>query len=383
MAQITIDTSKKNINYSFTNNIITFSYFIDSLNQIRGTGNYNNTQKSFDGNLQLANGDWATFKLTYQSMVDTTKKAIVPLKKKDLALGKVIYPFNAYGEALPEEKGFFKNNWNKFKNRYSAILIKNATVWTNDSDSTLKNYDVYIVDGKIVRIAPNIETPKLAYAKIIDAQGKHLTPGIIDEHSHIALTSGVNEGSKSSSAEVRMGDVINPEDINIYRQLSGGVTTAQLLHGSANCIGGQSAIIKLRWGHNAEDMKYENADGFIKFALGENVKQSNWGDLNVVRFPQSRMGVEQVYNDFFTRAKEYDKAMNLFLVSKEKNKVSPRKDLELEALSEILNKKRFITCHSYVQSEINMLMHIADTFGFKVNTFTHILEGYKVAEVKL
>ncbi|MBL7930864.1 MAG: amidohydrolase family protein, partial [Bacteroidia bacterium] len=224
-------------------------------------------------------------------------------------------------------------------------------------------------------IAPNIDTPKLAYAKVINGKGMHLTPGIIDEHSHIALTAGVNEGTQASSAEVRMGDVINPDDINIYRQLSGGVTTAQLLHGSANPIGGQSALIKLRWGHSAEDMKYEKADGFIKFALGENVKQSNWGDLNRVRFPQSRMGVEQVYMDYFTRAREYDKKM----LTTDKTKM-PRRDLELEALAEILNKKRFITCHSYVQSEVNMLIHVADSMGFKVNTFTHILEGYKVAD---
>jgi hypothetical protein len=178
-----------------------------------------------------------------------------------------------------------------------------------------------------------------------------------------------------------MGDVINPEDINIYRQLSGGVTCAQLLHGSANPIGGQSVLIKLRWGHSAEDLKYEKADGFIKFALGENVKQSNWGDLQTVRFPQTRMGVEQVFVDYFSRAKFYDTQMQNAARSGEKSKVNAlRRDLELETLAEILNKKRFITCHSYVQSEINMLMHVADSFSFKVNTFTHILEGYKVAD---
>jgi len=379
-AQIIVDTTKKTFNYSFVNNLITFSFSQDTINIVRASGNYNAQQKSFEGNLQLANGNWLPFILNFESMGDTAKKVVAVIKKKDLNLGKVIYPFNAYGEPLPEDNGFFKDNWNKFKNRYSAILIKNATVWTNNGDSVLKNHDVYIVEGKIVRIAPNIDAPKMAFAKIIDAQGKHLTPGIIDEHSHIALTAGVNEGTQASSAEVRMGDVINPEDINIYRNLSGGVTCVQLLHGSANPIGGQSAIIKLRWGHNAEDMKYEKADGFIKFALGENVKQSNWGDFNSVRFPQSRMGVEQVFNDFFTRAKEYDKTMMAFTTSKDKNKISPRKDLELEAIAEILNKKRFISCHSYVQSEINMLMHIADSFGFKVNTFTHILEGYKVAD---
>ncbi|MBA3664609.1 MAG: amidohydrolase family protein [Bacteroidetes bacterium] len=383
-AQIKIDTAKKSVNYTFNNNLLSFTFPYDTVNTARLSGNYSSPEKSFSGKGQWSDGNWFNFTMKYVSMVDTASKKTTP-KKQELSLGKVIYPFNAYGEPLPESKGVFKENWNKFKNRYSAILIKDATVWTNESDSVLKEYDVYIVEGKIVRIAPNIDSPKLAFAKEINGKGMHLTAGIIDEHSHIALWAGVNEGAQASSAEVRMGDVINPEDINIYRQLSGGVTTAQLLHGSANPIGGQSAIIKLRWGHGAEDMKYEKADGFIKFALGENVKQSNWGDFNSVRFPQSRMGVEQVYNDFFSRAKEYNKQFADFgkLTPKEIEKtkaMSPRRDLELEALGEILNKKRFITCHSYVQSEINMLMHVADSFGFKINTFTHILEGYKVAD---
>jgi imidazolonepropionase-like amidohydrolase len=383
-AQITIDTTKKNLNYSFSGNLISFSFPSDSSHVIRGSGNYDETSKQFEGQGQYADGEWFSFRLAHVSALDTSKKQNA-VKKAELNLGKVIYPFIAYGQPLPEAKGFFKDNWNQFKNRYKALLIKNVTVWTNEGDSVLKDHDVYVVDGKIVRIAPNIDASGLAFAKVIDGKGKHLTPGIIDEHSHIALTAGVNEGTQASSAEVRMGDVINPEDINIYRQLSGGVTTAQLLHGSANPIGGQSVLIKLRWGHAADEMKYEKADPFIKFALGENVKQSNWGDLNTVRFPQSRMGVEQVFKDFFTRAREYDQQWSAFSKLSgndlEKNRIAkPRRDIELEALAEILNKKRFITCHSYVQSEINMLIHVADSFGFKVNTFTHILEGYKVAD---
>lgn len=375
-AVIVVDTNKKNLAYSLNDKLLTFSFSPDSTNVLRGTATYNSVSKNFDGNGQLADGNWFSFRIRYLSAVTDSAKKPAAAPTPSLTLGKVIYPFCAYGEELPESSGLFRDSWNKFKNRYSAILIKDATVWTNNGDSVLQEYDVYVVDGKIVRIAPNIDAPKLAYAKIIDAKGKHLTPGIIDEHSHIALTAGVNEGTQASSAEVRMGDVINPEDINIYRQLSGGVTTSQLLHGSANPVGGQSVLIKLRWGHGAEDMKYEKADPFIKFALGENVKQSNWGDLQRVRFPQSRMGVEQVYVDLFTRAREYD----LLMQGTKTGTAAPRRDLELEALAEILNKKRFITCHSYVQSEINMLMHIADSFGFKVNTFTHILEGYKVAD---
>ena len=211
----------------------------------------------------------------------------------------------------------------------------------------------------------------------------HLTYGIIDEHSHIAISRGVNEGSQAVSAEVRIGDVINPNDHNIYRQLAGGTVASQLLHGSANPIGGQAAMIKLRWGSSAEEMKIANADGFIKFALGENVKQSNWGDFERIRFPQTRMGVEQVFYDAFYRAKAYQQSWNNYnglSNSYRRNTIPPREDLELNALVEILNSERFISCHSYVQSEINMLMHVEDSMGFTVNTFTHILEGYKVAD---
>lgn len=287
-------------------------------------------------------------------------------KDKDLKLGPVYYPFTAYGNTstLQAEK----------------IIIKNATIWTNESPAVLSETDVLINKGKIVQIGKNIQALD---AKVIEASGKYLTSGIIDEHSHIAITRGVNEGTQSNTAEVRIGDALDPDDINIYRQLAGGVTTAQLLHGSANPIGGQSAVIKLRWGKMAEELKFEGASPFIKFALGENVKQSNWGDRQQTRFPQTRMGVEQVYIDAFTRAKEYESEKlnysRLSAAAKSKT-ISPRFDLELETMLEILHKKRFISCHSYVQSEINMLMHVADSFQFTVNTFTHILEGYKVAD---
>lgn len=367
--QLSIDTNKKNVNYTFIKDNLNFSYQLDSINTIRHNAFYDKQKRSFTGKGQKANGDWFNFEINFVSMVDTVSKSKPQPKKPNLELGKVIYPFSAYGS----ETYSISNN--------KSILIKSAIVWTNVNDSALIDCDVLIVDGKINKVASFISTIGLNNLEIIPAKGKHLTPGIIDEHSHIALRSGVNEGTQASSAEVRMGDVINPEDINIYRQLSGGVTCSQLLHGSANPIGGQSALIKLRWGANAEDMKFANADGFIKFALGENVKQSNWGDYNVMRFPQSRMGVEQVFNDYFTRAKEYDLAKQRILKTGDKNAILAfRRDIELDALAEIINKKRFITCHSYVQSEINMLMKVADKFGFKVNTFTHILEGYKVAD---
>ena len=223
-----------------------------------------------------------------------------------------------------------------------------------------------VKNGKIEKIGKNLASGNLL---TIDATGKHLTTGIIDEHSHIAATS-INEGGQNSSAEVTIEDVLDPEDINIYRNLAGGVTAIQILHGSANPIGGRSAIIKPRWGADAKGLLYKDAPKFIKFALGENVKQSNWQSYS--RFPQTRMGVEQLYVNYFTRAKEYE-------VKKLSGKPY-RYDLEMEVLVEILNKERFISCHSYVQSEINMLMKVAERFNFRINTFTHILEGYKVAD---
>lgn len=377
-ASIKIDTTKKVFNFRTQNKQFSFSFSPDTLTIYRGDGFYNETSKQITGRAQLQDGNWTDFSINYKAPNDSVKKQKVPSKPIATA-PLVVYPFSAYGYSISAGSGSYRERFLLARKPYSALLIKNTTVWTNTADSILQDVDVLITDNRISKIAKGIIAPP--GAKIIDGKGKHLSPGIIDEHSHIALTQGVNEGTQASSAEVRMGDVINPEDINIYRQLSGGVVAAQLLHGSANPIGGQSAIIKLRWGLSAEDMKITGARPFIKFALGENVKQSNWGDHNNVRFPQSRMGVEQVYYDFFTRAKEYDAQKNAALKAGAKSKFAmPRKDLELEALAEIIAGKRFITCHSYVQSEINMLMHVADSFGFKVNTFTHILEGYKVAD---
>jgi imidazolonepropionase-like amidohydrolase len=284
--------------------------------------------------------------------------------KHPLRLGKVTYPFDGYGwETLPKPEN---------------LLIKNAIVWTNEKEGKLEGADVMVRDGKIVQIGKNLSDPS---ARVIDGTGKHLTPGIIDEHSHIAAAS-INEGAQSVTSEVRIGDNLNPEDINIYRQLSGGVTTSHILHGSANTIGGQTQLIKLRWGADDEGLKFKNWDPFIKFALGENVKRTANTQGNT-RFPDTRMGVEEVLMDAFTRATGYEKALKAAAENNRKKGTAPavvRRDLELDALAEILDKKRFITCHSYVQSEITATMRVAEKFGFRINTFTHILEGYKVAD---
>ncbi|WP_223789447.1 amidohydrolase family protein [Marinicella meishanensis] len=282
----------------------------------------------------------------------------------DAELPQIPQPFTAYGLATASTA--------------DDILVQNATVWTNADDGILANTDVWVQGGQIKAIGQNLSAPKDAL--VVDGSDMHLTSGIIDEHAHIALLA-VNDIAVNSSM-VRMADALNPHDVNIYRNLAGGVTAAQLLHGSANPIGGQSALIKMRWGvDRPEDMLIEGADGFIKFALGENVKRSR--NAQSIRYPLTRMGVEQVYRDAFTQAKAYEQAWaDYHALSRraKQNATPPRRDLALEATLEVINQELFVSCHSYVQSEINMLMHVADDFGFNINTFTHILEGYKVAD---
>lgn len=323
--------------------------------------------RSTDTNWQGTGADGTGNALTW--IASQSKEEVKETKEKKMntpELGKMIFPFVAYG-------------WTE-KPVQETILFKGATVWAMEGDGKYENYDVLVERGKIKQVGQNLSAPG---ARVVDGSGKHLTPGIIDEHSHAAL-SGVNESSQSVVAEVRMNDAIDSEDIDIYRQLAGGVTAAQLLHGSANPVGGQSAVVKFRWGLSPEEMKIKGADGYIKFALGENVKQSNRSGDWVNRFPQTRMGVEQVFEDAFTRAVEYGKEWDAFNSLPRKSKATataPRRDLQMESLLEIVNNDRFISCHSYVQSEINMLMKVAERYNFNINTFTHILEGYKVADI--
>ncbi len=354
-----------NINSTLSNNKVNFS---NNAGDFRAIGKFANG--SINGRYQNKNGEYFSFIMVRDSLLFQEEKIIIN-DSVNFSKPKIWFPNKAFGfEMMPIQKN---------------ILFKNATIWTNENEGVLKNSDLIISQGKIIAIGDLLNP--LDYLKegsfdVINATNLHLTSGIIDEHSHIAISKGVNEGSQAVSAEVRIGDVINPNDHNIYRQLAGGTVVSQLLHGSANPIGGQSALIKLRWGASAEEMKISDAPGFIKFALGENVKQSNWGDFETERFPQTRMGVEQVFYDAFYRALAYKKSWDDYnnqSIDERKKSIPPREDLELDALLEVLNSERFITCHSYVQSEINMLMHVADSMNFTVNTFTHILEGYKIA----
>lgn len=365
------DSTKLDVAITVDGNLVTigFKNEKDRIGKYRLSGR--KSGKGYLGKGQTPAGKWADWTLDFVSeltseTVEKEEEKKDSEKGEDDKRGNVVYPFMAYGYTdAPKQV---------------AVVFRNATIWTNEDQGILEEADVYIANGKIQGVGKDLAVP--SGVAEVDASGKHITSGIIDEHSHIAISRGVNEGTQAVTAEVSIADVVNSEDINIYRQLAGGVTASQLLHGSANPIGGQSGIVKLRWGKLPEEMKVQNAAGHIKFALGENVKQSNWGDYYTSRFPQTRMGVEQVFYDAFYRAKAYKEEWAAYNSLSKKEKASataPRKDLELETLVEILDSKRFVTCHSYVQQEIKMLMSVADSMGWKMNTFTHILEGYKVA----
>jgi N-acetylglucosamine-6-phosphate deacetylase len=240
----------------------------------------------------------------------------------------------------------------------------------------LENTDMLIEKGRIIKIGKKLAVPD--NIKVIDADNKHLTPGLIDAHAHIATDGGVNESSQAITAEVRIKDILDCDDINIYRQLAGGVTTICTLHGSANPIGGTYAVIKLRWGAMPEKMLINDAKEGIKFALGENVKQSNWTNP-VPRYPQTRMGVMEIIEDAFRAALDYRQEWQIFREKDDPNLMPPRKILRYEKLLDILDRKTIIHCHSYRQDEVLAFLHLADTIGFKVAVFIHILEGYKIA----
>ncbi len=257
-----------------------------------------------------------------------------------------------------------------------SILVKNATVWTCGPDGRLLHASLLIRNGRIEQVGQFDAQPD-ADTLVIDAEGKHVTPGLIDCHSHSMILGGVNEGTLPSTAMVRVQDVVSADTSNIYRQLAGGLTVANLLHGSANPIGGQNCVIKLRDGENPEGLKFKEAPAGIKFALGENVKQSNWGDKYTTRFPQTRMGVRTFFVNRFTAAKQYLQDWREY---REHGGIPPRRDLELEALGEIIEGKRWIHCHSYRQDEILVFLRAMEEFGVKVGTLQHVLEGYKVAD---
>jgi len=287
--------------------------------------------------------------------------AAATLSDSNVAAPRAGYPAGVYGMALPE--------------RPAAVLVRNATVWTQGPAGKLERADLLVRDGKIAAVGSGLAAP--AGALVIDGTGKHLTPGLIDAHSHIAISRGINEFSHSVTAEVRVADILDATDIAIYRQLAGGLTAANVLHGSANTIGGQNAVIKLRWGGSADDLVFAGAKPGIKFALGENVKRSNWGDAR--RYPTTRMGVEQVLRDSFQAAREYAAAWRDWRAAPA-GRPEPRRDLQLETLVQILERQRTVHIHAYRADEILMFTRLAQELNIEVAAFQHVLEGYKVAD---
>ena len=329
--------------------------------------------KSISGNGIAPDGSSIQWTAIWTSAVDEKDKsekkddAKKEAKKESSSELTPVYPEGAYGfSQLPEQT--------------KKILIKNATIWTCGPEGKFENADMFIKNGVIEKIGKDLNVSGKDIFKI-DATGKHVTPGLIDAHNHSSAFA-INEGSQSVTAEVRIYDVLNSNDIAIYRQLAGGLTTANILHGSANAIGGQNAVIKLRWGQDPDGILFNEAPQGIKFALGENVKQSNWGDKFTTRYPQTRMGVEQIIRDAFAAATDYAESLGLkgFEKKSDPNSLPVRKDLELDALVEIMQGTRWVHSHSYRQDEILMLSRIADDFGFTIATFQHVLEGYKIAE---
>lgn len=274
----------------------------------------------------------------------------------------VNYPLGAFGrQTLPQPA--------------SLTAFIHATIWTCGPAGILEDAVLLIENGRIVAVGKDVAIPPSA--TVIDVRGMHLTPGIIDCHSHMATDGGVNEATQSITCEVRVGDFVDATDVTIYRQLAGGVTAANILHGSANCIGGQNQVIKLRWGATGEGLKFTEAPPGVKFALGENVTQANRSDGGG-RFPASRMGVEQLFRDAFEAAQDYTRRLQNW--KNNRRGLPPRRDLELEALAEIVQQQRWIHCHSYRQDEVLALLRILEEYNIQVGTLQHILEGYKVAD---
>lgn len=278
-------------------------------------------------------------------------------------LAEVNFPLGAYGRAaLPPQP--------------ARVAFEHATIWTCSDHGVLHDATLLVGDGKILAVGTDVDIPE--DTERVDARGRHITPGIIDCHSHIATDGGINESTQAITAEVRIGDFVDATDMSIYRQLAGGVTMANVLHGSANPIGGQNQVIKFRWGALPDELKFDPAPAGIKFALGENVKQSNWGDSFSRRYPQTRMGVPELIRDAFLAAREYGQRWEEW--EKTHQGMPPRRDLELEALLEVLQGKRWVHCHSYRQDEILALLRVLEEFDVQVGTLQHILEGYKVAD---
>ncbi len=286
-------------------------------------------------------------------------------------------------EAAPEEPVRFPTPPAAIP-RGRLVAITNATIMTA-TRGTIERGTIVVRDGRIAAVGPDVQVPR--DAEVIDGTGRYVIPGIVDSHSHMGIEGGVNEGTENLTPHVRMTDQIRHDDIQFWNALAGGVTTINVLHGSANSIGGQNAVIKLRWGLLPEQLFVENAPGGIKFALGENPKRSNRPNIPGVpqRFPNTRMGVEFSIAEAFQQASAYRSEWTAYEAERGRARrgqepLEPRRDLFLEALAGVLDGSIRVHSHGYRADEFLMLLHLADSLGFRIASLQHILEGYKIAD---
>lgn len=310
--------------------------------------------EEFFGWSALPNGADPAFRGSRTERYEGEDRTAVASKVPEVEL-PFIRPMMEYGRtSLPEQP--------------SAVLVRNATVWTQGPQGKLENADLLIRSGKVAEVGRNLSAP--SGAVVVDGTGKHVTPGLIDPHIHSG-TDGTNEGGFAIVPEVQMGDVVSMNNIWMYRQLAGGLTTAHIKHGSANPIGGENVIVKLRWGSLPEDLKLQGAPRTVKFALGENPKRRQ------NRYPDTRMGVQEIIRDHFLAARDYEAEWKRWEESGEG--IPPRRDQRMEALLDILNQELLISSHGYRQDEFLALIRLAEEFGFRVQTLQHGLEAYKIA----
>ena len=309
----------------------------------------------FYGWMSLPTGTDATYKGTRTEPFQGPARGAVAVKVPKIDL-PFIRPSMEFGRASQPEQP-------------AALVVRNATVWTQGAQGKLENADLLVQAGKIVKVGQKLAAPKGAME--IDATGKHLTPGLIDPHTHGGVSS-INESGFAIVPEVQMGDVITHNNIWFYRQLAGGLTTTMIKHGSANPIGGENVFVKTRWGSLPDEYKITNAPRTVKFALGENPKRSP------TRYPNTRMGVQEIIRDHFLAARDYEKEWKAW--EKTKTGLPPRRDLRMEALLDILNQKLLVSSHGYRADEFLALVRLAEEFGFRIQTLQHGVEAYKIAD---
>jgi imidazolonepropionase-like amidohydrolase len=302
----------------------------------------------------LPNGSDPSFRGTRTEAFEGAARGTIAMRVPQIDLPWV-RPMMEYGRAsLPEQP--------------AVVLVRNATVWSQGPQGRMENADLLVRAGKVVQVGKGLNAP--SGAVVIDGTGKHVTPGLIDPHTHAGV-SAVNESGFAIVPEVQMGDVLTHNNIWMYRQLAGGLTTQMVKHGSANPIGGENVFVKNRWGSLPDDFKIEGAPRTVKFALGENPKRSP------TRYPNTRMGVQEIIRDHFLAARDYEKAWKAWETNK--TGIPPRKDLRMEAILDILNQKLLISSHGYRADEFLALVRLAEEFGFKVQTLQHGVEAYKIA----